>query len=427
MKASELLAESELDKTLEHLSEYSFIITYPRHRYRRALLALALSELRRPAYYYPLQPHQRSLVKWLSDFINDAQFPNDFGHNTSQVLEQRGILVEELAEALASDLNALRKTSYSLILDNLDYLLYDKGLETFFRELAHYLPKHVQIIIDGYQLRRQPWHDLKVLGKAAILGGTEAVGGGLFHSDDPKRGQIEFYALSGHSRVMSDGKTINTWDGTLPRNLCYYFIEKEMVTRQQVFDVFWPHLGIKEATNVFHVTKRKISEKLGYDITRYSNGFYVPADDVDILYDAREFEHLIAETLENPDNTNPQNWYRAIQLYRHPYLEGLDMDWAIEKRQKLREGYIQALIGLGRYHWALKESEHALGYFQRAVAEQPNREDIHRNIMQIYYEAGQLDRVVSQYKMLESLLQREYDILPSRETRNLFATFVNSQ
>lgn len=428
MKTSQLLAEDNLDTTLDNLGDFSFVVTFPRHRHRRALLALALEDIKRPIFYYPLQDEHTTLVKWLTDFINDPQFPNDFGQHTAHALGQRGVLPEELAEGLGADLKTLRKSKYTLIIDDLDRLVNDMdSVEVFFRELAGYMPKYVQIVVDGRQLRRQPWHDLKVAGKAVILGDTYAVGGGFFSSEETLRGQVEFYALSGNSRIISDGTAVKSWDGSLPRNLCYYFIEKQMVTRQQIFDAFWPHLGIKEATNVFHVTKRKISEKIGYDITSYSNGFYVPSQDIDIMYDAREFERLIEATIENPDDTNPANWFRAVQLYRHPYLQGLDMDWVVDKRQKLKEGYVSALIGLGRFHWALNESSRALGYFQRAVAEQPNREDVHRNIMQIYHEMGDIDRIASQYRMLEELLHNAYQIPPSKETRALFADYVGTE
>lgn len=426
MNISQILAEGNLDDVLDNVNDYSFVIMYPRHRHRRALMALALSDKKRHIYYYPLQAHHTTLAGWLTDFVEDAQFPKDFGQNTIAALGQRGVLPEELAEGLGADLKTLRKSKYTLIIDELDRLTEDlANIETFFKELSSYMPKQAQIMVDGRQLRRQPWHELKASGDALIIGDENAVGGGFFSPEDVQRGQVEFLALSGNPRIVSDGRTIRSWDGSLPRNLCYYFIERQMVTRQQIFDAFWPHLGIKEATNVFHVTKRKISEKVGYDITSYSNGFYVPSQDVDVMYDAREFERLIEETLENPDDTNPANWYRAVQIYRHPYLQGLDMDWVVEKRQKLKEGYVSALIGLGRYHWALDESNHALGYFQRSIAEQPNREDVHRNIMQLYHEAGDIDSIVTQYEMLESLMRREYDIPPSRETRELFTALTS--
>ena len=41
-----------------------------------------------------------------------------------------------------------------------------------------------------------------------------------------------------------------------------------MATRDDIFNTFWPSLSIKEATNVFHVTKRKVNEILGFE-TRY--------------------------------------------------------------------------------------------------------------------------------------------------------------
>ena len=41
-------------------------------------------------------------------------------------------------------------------------------------------------------------------------------------------------------------------------------------TRADIFKEFWPGLPIKSATNVFHVTKRKIGERLGCDLTSYA-------------------------------------------------------------------------------------------------------------------------------------------------------------
>jgi two-component SAPR family response regulator len=144
------------------------------------------------------------------------------------------------------------------------------------------------------------------------------------------------------------------------------------------------------------------------------------------MYDAREFEQQIEGALTGPDDLAPAKWYRAVQLYRHPYLERLHMPWMVEKREKLRNSYAQALIGLGRMHRALGEPERALGYFFRAVAERPDREDVHRNIMNIYHEAGRTKDVVAQYKLLESILKRSLNITPSVETRALYELYTSN-
>lgn len=408
-------------------NETAYVVVYPRNRARRALMSLALSEADRRIYYYSLQDSDADLHEWLRNIVSDYQFPEDFGSNVLNALDERGVLPEDLAHAFAADLNQLHGDRYALVLDELDRLLPDEeSANRFFTELAVNMPSQAQIIIDGRQLRRQPWHTLILQGYAVTIGDDGAINGGMFDREVSELGQVEFFSLSGNSRIVSDGRSIKSWDGSLPRNLCYYFIERKMVTRQEIFDTFWPHLGIKEATNVFHVTKRKISEKVGYDITQYSNGFYVPSASVKLMYDARKFESLIEEAVSNPDEVNPSVWLQAIQIYRHPYLQGLDMPWIAEKRRRLKDGYVRALIGLGRFHKQLTQPNRALGYFLRAIAEQPNREDVHRDVMQIYYDADQIDNVVNQYKELEKLLKRDYNLEPSKETRALYTALINN-
>ncbi|MCQ3932301.1 MAG: hypothetical protein DPW16_17770 [Chloroflexi bacterium] len=401
------------------------LVMYPRHNARNALIALILRQTKSQIYYYPLHEEDTTLRKMLGNLVNDAQFPSDFGAQTTSALKKNES-PQSLAEAFAADLKSLRKDQYFLAIDELDRIPRDSAeLDGFFRVLAEKLPKNVRVLINGREMFRQPWNDLILNGLAATIGENNAVENGIFREPAP-RGQIEFYSLSGSSRLMSDGRAVHSWDGSLPRNLAYYFIDHHMVTRDEIFRIFWPHLGVKEATNVFHVTKRKISEKLGYEITAYSGGFYVPSPRVNIMYDAREFEKQIEEALAGPDDVAPAKWYRAVQLYRHPYLEGLDMPWMLEKREKLRNDFAQALIGLGRMHRALGELDRALGYFLRAVAEKPDREDVHRNIMTIYHEQGRIKDVQAQYKLLESTLKRTLGIAPSTETRAMLELYTSN-
>src|SRR5688500_18693889 len=74
--------------------------------------------------------------------------------------------------------------------------------------------------------------------------------------------------------ALINGRTLTTWDGVLPKCLFFYLVDRAMTTRNEIFDTFWPELKKREATNVFHVTKRKVSEILEQDLTTYSAGFY---------------------------------------------------------------------------------------------------------------------------------------------------------
>src|SRR5258708_19714094 len=97
--------------------------------------------------------------------------------------------------------------------------------------------------------------------------------GGIFNPAAPGSPQLEVYGFGG-GHVFVDGVPLDTWDGPLPRNLFFYFIDHPMVTRDEIFETFWPGLPIKEPTNVFHPTKPKPTAPLSYALPSYSPRFY---------------------------------------------------------------------------------------------------------------------------------------------------------
>jgi len=101
---------------------------------------------------------------------------------------------------------------------------------------------------------------------------------------DAERVLLEVRAL-GTGRVLLNGIEVNEWDGLLPRSLFFYLVDRGMTTRNDIFETFWPKLSVREATNVFHVTKRKISEVLGIDLTIYWSGFYRISPNIQLSYD----------------------------------------------------------------------------------------------------------------------------------------------
>jgi two-component SAPR family response regulator len=222
---------------------------------------------------------------------------------------------------------------------------------------------------------------------------------------------------------------LTTWDGPLPKNLFYYFVDHPMVTRDEIFETFWPDLPVKEATNVFHVTKRKISERLGFELTSYASGFYHPSGQMSVHYDVRNFEEMIATgTSDDEDNpVIPGEWYQAIKLYRTPFLHGFDMPWVERRRQQIKQAYVGALIGIGRMHKALGQSDDAIGYYLRAMREYPEREDVHRELMGLYAAQGLLDKAVEQYRMLTLILKRMLGIAPSKSTRAFYKVIVGTE
>jgi two-component SAPR family response regulator len=176
----------------------------------------------------------------------------------------------------------------------------------------------------------------------------------------------------GVGRVYLNGQQIDSWDGVLPRLLFFYFIDKGMVTRDEIFRTFWPNMSVKEATNVFHVTKRKVNEVLGLDLTVYQSGYYRVTDRVTLLYDVSQFNRTVQDT-EVSDTFEVEPLLRdTIRLYQGDFLATSDADWVLRRRFEMRQAYGSALYAIGMLYESQGEKALAENFFLRAFRHNPH-------------------------------------------------------
>ncbi len=232
---------------------------------------------------------------------------------------------------------------------------------------------------------------------------------------------LEVRAL-GPGRVLINGRLITHWDGVLPRTLFFYFVDRGMTTRDEIFQTFWPNLNTREATNVFHVTKRKISEILGTDLTLYWSGFYRISPELELHYDVVKFAEAVQNAAVATDDEALVLLHNAIDLYRGPLLRTLEQTWIAQRRVELAGNYAEALAGLARLYARQHEQHNALGFFLRAAAANPQREDLVRHIMELYHKMGRPAEALEMFDRLAGELKRSLDVEPDPQTQTLAAT-----
>ena len=226
----------------------------------------------------------------------------------------------------------------------------------------------------------------------------------------------------GAGRVMMNGQPVDSWDGALPRALFFYFVDRGMVTRAEIFDTFWPNLSVREATNVFHVTKRKISEVLKTDLTEYNAGFYHIAQHLQLSYDVSLFNKLVQDSaMESPEQA-VSLLNQALTLYRGDFLTGQDSEWVKQRRQDLRLACCDALVSLGRLVEGLDDQRRALGLYLWASSTQRYRDDLAHNIMQLYRALGMRADALRVYGRLRDELQASLGVKPARHIEQLAQT-----
>jgi DNA-binding SARP family transcriptional activator len=406
---------------VEKTQERSLILLSPRLRSRNALLAWFL-QTGSEAYYYALTRavDLHTFLQELAEGLRD--FDPNFGAQSVQAAERKASPAE-CADALVNDLRRANPKPTYLVLDNADLLLTNPevnrgALLAFFERLAQALPEDLKVVINSRLLDYQMWSDIVYQGAGVVFGDDMTLDEGIFNPNHRAPAHLEVYGLAA-GYVFVDGKPITTWDGPLPRNLFYFFVDHPMVTRDEVFETFWPDLPTKEATNVFHVTKRKISERLGYELTQYIGGFYRPSGQMAVHYDVAHFERIIENARLNPPD-DPQVWYSAIKLYRTPFLYKNDMAWVVKRREQLRLAYAEALIGIARLYRTQNDTERSIHFYLRAMREVPQREDIHRELMSLYSLRGEITKAIAQYEKLSDILRRTLGIQPSKATQAMY-------
>lgn len=403
------------------------VLLYPWTNYRTLFLSHFLQNSQGGLLYYRLDTDNMALSKWLSalaEELNDVT--GNFGAHLRAALADPK--AQALGEALAADLNAFPAEQVTLFIDELDRTPLTDDLRTFAHALVANLTDKAQVALNSRLLTYEPWYKMVAHGDAVVLGTEYRKDDVAFTIEPNPRPQLEVYAL-GRGYALVNGQQITNWDGALPRNLFFYFMDRPLVTRDEIFATFWPDLNVKEATNVFHVTKRKISERISmkvdddhnYELTQYSGGFYMPSEKVVRHYDVYDFHANIERAMMTGNEREEEELLiQAIDLYKAPFLQTVNMAWTEERRDQLRQLYAQALISMGRMFKRRSDLPRALGFFVRALRETPEREDIHREVMSLYVKLDQIDDARMQYQALERILRETLNISPSRESRELF-------
>jgi len=223
----------------------------------------------------------------------------------------------------------------------------------------------------------------------------------------------------GEGRVHLNGRLVDTWDGALPRALFFYLIDRGMVTRAEIFQTFWPNLSTREATNVFHVTKRKISEVLKTELTVYGSSFYHISPRIQLSYDVSLFNQLVQDS-ENSEG-GADTLRQALSLYRGDFLTSLKSDWVVNRRESLQQAGCDALITLGKLCENANNPREALGHYLRASRLKPEREDSTHAVMRLYRDLNMRDDAQKAYRRLVKTLNDRLHVSPSPQVQQLAA------
>jgi two-component SAPR family response regulator len=141
--------------------------------------------------------------------------------------------------------------------------------------------------------------------------------------------------------------------------------------------------------------------------------------DASLVYcDVAEFESLVATG--TPEALDP-----ATRLYSGDFLDGFQIDeekfdqWVLAERDRLHRMALRAHAQLVEQLTRSGSLDEAIAIAQQSLRLDPLQESMHRTLMRLYLQSGDLLNALQQYDSCAKVLRRELDLEPDAETRAL--------
>lgn len=143
-----------------------------------------------------------------------------------------------------------------------------------------------------------------------------------------------------------------------------------------------------------------------------------------VWLDVNEFERLISPGLAKPperlSDADIEDLHRGVALYKSDILLDVTDDWALREREKHRRNYLNALWRLMQLAIIRRQYGEGILHAQAILDSDSLREDVHRELIQLFVLNGQRAQALRQFEHCRDLLRRELAIQPMRETMALY-------
>ena len=201
--------------------------------------------------------------------------------------------------------------------------------------------------------------------------------------------------------------------------------------REHLMNLLWPDADIEAARNnlrqTLHLARQilKSSSNSASGLLIDHNGWLCLTHEEEIWVDTEAFETAATQCHQSKD---AQICQTALTLYTGELLpEDRYEDWAVTRRESLRDLYLNLLSELGSLFETLGDSEQAIDIFQQTVAVDPTAEHAYRALMRLYAATGRRLRALQQYHRLREILDHELGLDPDSDSRKLYEEILSER
>ncbi len=214
--------------------------------------------------------------------------------------------------------------------------------------------------------------------------------------------------------------------------LVYLAVEGQGAQRRDtLLGLLWPDVRDSAARNSLRVALANLRQTLG-DAAPSADRQMVQlrldsgALDVASLRELLETSRAHCYDQNNACAACAARLAQAVALYRGDFLTGFGLpdadafeEWALVRRETLRQQVLDALATLAEYHWRVGDYAALVRDARRQLELEPWHEPAQRQLMRGQAMSGDRDAALAQYARCRQLLADELGVEPEAETRAL--------
>jgi DNA-binding SARP family transcriptional activator len=235
--------------------------------------------------------------------------------------------------------------------------------------------------------------------------------------------------LLGDLQMRSDTGSLVTISAKKSQALLAYLGVKpsQRVSREKIATLLWSSTGPDQARQSLRQTlstlRKELAQISGNEKILVEENDLLGLDESLVECDVAAFESLVATGSE-------EALAQAAKLYRGDFLDGFVINeerfdqWVIAERDRLHRMSLRA-------HMALLEMQSRRGAVDEAIATAQHslridilQEPVHRALMRLFMQGGDLVNALQQFETCAKVLKRELRIDPDAETKALYNEIV---
>lgn len=210
--------------------------------------------------------------------------------------------------------------------------------------------------------------------------------------------------------------------GTVARSLFAYLLtyRDRPHTRDLLAGTFWPDVPDDLARRRLSHALWQIRKALDPHPVLLTEGDAVQIDPrLSLWLDIEEFAQRQAQVRGEgtaEESKAVAQWEACVALYAGDFLAGYYDDWLFVERERLREQFLEVLEQLVAAHKRQGKDTAALTHARRLAAEDPLREEAHREVMRLCHLLGRDAEALQQFEICCQVLAEDLGVEPAPET-----------